>query len=100
MKEQIERIKKQELNLDKTTEVVQQLEKAVQAWKNQLPQFQELMEYYKSEDWLIDKEASDKGSFDGLKCGVLSQDAVYNIYSDQRELNLKIIRVALDYLEN
>lgn len=99
MDKRIENIKKQEANFDKLDAILNQLRTLVDDWESLQPNFKELMDYYGSAQWFEDVEASNKGEFKGIKAGILSEDAVYNLYSAQRTLNFKMIRTALDYLE-
>lgn len=57
------------------------------------------MTYYGSAQWHEDVKASNEAALEGVKCGVLSKDAVHDLYGEQRALNLKMKRMALDYLE-
>lgn len=96
---QIENIQNQEAALDKGTELVRNLETLIAEWQRFQPDFNELMAYYGSAQWHEDVKASNEGALEDVKCGVLSEDAVHDLYGDQRALNLKMMRVALDYLE-
>lgn len=69
-------------------------------WKRAVPKYQELMNYYNSSDWFQDVERSNKGEFRNMKAGILSQDAVYDLGQAERTLMLKMIRTALESLED
>lgn len=99
MKNRVENIQKQEENLDKIEEALEELQSALKKWKQVRPCFDELMAYYNSPQWQEDCEADSKGAFVDLKRGVLSQDAVYDIYHRERNLSLELIRTALESLE-
>ncbi len=99
MNKRIANIQKQEAALDKGLELVRSLEMLIAEWQRYQPDFSDLMAYYGSEQWHEDVKASDEGALDDVKCGVLSEDAVYELYGDQRTLNLKMMQVALDYLK-
>lgn len=99
MENRIAKIQEQEKNLNQANEVLDELEALVKNWQNFFPQFNELMNYYNSSQWHDDFQESNRGTFKDFPCGVLSEDAVYDMYHRQRTLNLKIIRVALDYLQ-
>ena len=96
---QIANIQKQEAALDKGAEIVRNLEALIAEWQHFQPDFNELMTYYSSAQWHEDVKASNEGALEGVKCGVLSEDAVHDLYGEQRALNLKMMRVALGYLE-
>lgn len=99
MHKQIENIKRQEVILNKGTELVSRLEALLQQWKEYQPEFRQLMDYYQSPQWEKDYHESNEGKFKDFPCGVLSQDTVYDLYSDQRTLTFEIMRVGLNYLE-
>ncbi|WP_298052885.1 DUF4298 domain-containing protein [uncultured Paenalcaligenes sp.] len=99
MTKQIANIQHQEAILDNGAELVRNLEALIAEWQRFQPDFSELMAYYGSAQWHEDVKARDEGALDSVKCGVLSEDAVYELYGEQRALNLKMMRVALGYLE-
>lgn len=100
MQKRIEDIKRQETFLNKGTELVNRMEALLQEWKEYQPEFRKLMDYYQSPQWMEDFRDSNEGMFEDFPCGVLSQDAVYDLYSEQRTLNFEMIRVGLSYLED
>lgn len=93
-------IKEHEAALDRMQQLVERMNTVVMEWEQCLPEFKKLMAYYGSEQWHEDVQASNEGALEGVKCGVLSQDAVYNLYAEQRALHFKMMRLALDYLES
>lgn len=99
MSKQVANIQHQEASLDRGAELVRRLEALIAEWQRFQPDFSELMAYYGSAQWHEDVKASNEGALEGVKCGVLSEDAVHDLYGEQRALNLKMMRVALDYLE-
>ena len=99
MNKKIANIQQKEAILDKGEELVRRLETLIAEWERFHPEFKELMAYYGSAQWHEDVQACDEGALEGVKCGVLSEDAVYELYGEQRTLNFKMIRAALDYLE-
>lgn len=99
MKDRIENIQKHELSLNRANELLNKLETIIEEWKKFNPNFLELMEYYQSPEWMEDFDAGNKGVFKDINCGILSEDGIFNMFQRQRELNFKMIRVALNYLE-
>lgn len=86
-KEQIERIHTMEQNLDGAVLAVKQLDTALEAYEAILPGLKRLMEYYEGAQWRKDYEDDEAGKLPAdLKRGVLSEDAVYNLLCDVREL--------------
>lgn len=99
MDKRIKNIEQQENTLDKAEILIEQLENLIYKWENLHPDFTKLMDYYGSTEWIKDMEESNQGVFEDIKCGVLSEDAVYNLYTRQRNLNFRMVRIAIDYLE-
>ena len=89
----IERITKNEEKLDKILLSVKKLEEALEEFKNNQKILEELNEYYGSEDWFKDKEAYEKGEISDIKAGVLSEDAIWNLNEDIKELQIEMNKV-------
>lgn len=63
--------------------LIEDLNRACSAWEAMLPAYRRLSDYYQSEQWMADHEASNAGELpEGLLCGVLSEDAVYDLFID------------------
>jgi len=85
--EQILRIEKAEAQLDRAVRVLGELERALENYIASKADIAELIEYYDSPEWLCDYDDSNEGKLpNGLKCGVLSQDAVFDMLSDRERL--------------
>ncbi len=88
--DQITRIAQMENNLNEAEAVVSALTQILEKFKPLLGQLEtcrskvaELSKYYGSAEWFADKEDSDNGKLpENLRCGVLSEDAVYNLLAD------------------
>ena len=57
-----------------------------------------LRDYYQSQTYMEDLDLSNKGYFDGIPCGVLSEDRVYNLLFDRPNLASQLRELA-DMLE-
>ena len=96
----IERIKRMEKALDACYATVKNLSEAVQSYADVQKQYQELTDYYFGPDWLHDLDADRDGLLPrDLKRGVLSEDAVYDLVTDNDAL-LAMLRELLSTLEN
>ena len=81
--EQVERIEYMEKILNEGTAAVLALRRALEAYAALSPRLAELFDYYGSELWFADLEDDNAGRLpEGLRRGVLSEDAVYNLISD------------------
>lgn len=84
---QLERIARMEQALDASAEAVSALVSALERYQQTLPALQSLTEYYSSPLWMADFEADEMGLLPAdLKRGVLSEDAVWNLLADHRNL--------------
>ena len=85
--EQIERITVNEARLDRCTAALAILEQALQGYADVQQDLLDLESYYESPTWISDKDAQEKWALPAdLKCGVLSEDAVFNMLTDNKEL--------------
>ena len=86
-KEQIARIRKMERRLDRATAAVKRLPMALDKYEDALLDIAALDEYYGSEAWRQDYADDEAGLLpEGMKRGVLSEDGIWNILVDSREL--------------
>lgn len=100
MQDRLENLRKMERILNKVNEAVRVLNNACETWEKLFPEYRELSDYYGSEQWHADRETYDLKQFPEREpCGVLSEDAVYNLFIDQRETALYIAKTALKALE-
>ncbi len=95
---QIQRITNMEKHLDEAqetvsacAEVLEQLEPLLKQYEACQSKITELSQYYGSAEWFADKEDSDNGKLPkNLRCGVLSEDAVYNLLADYDALTKRL----------
>lgn len=104
---QMQRITHMEKNLDNAREIVsecivalEQLEPLLKQYEACLPKIEELSQYYGSVEWFADKEDSDSGRLPGdLKCGVLSEDLVYDLLSENDALGRRLEELGRNIME-
>ncbi len=83
----VERIKKMERYLDEVSETWNHCPKEVSKDADIQKKVQELTQYLDGGQWLQDYEADERGELPAdLKCGVLSQDALYNLLCEIEEV--------------
>lgn len=84
----IDRITHMEALFDKSEEVVRRLETALEDFAALQPAIAELEGYYTSAQWRKDFEADEAGKLPkDLKRGVLSEDGLWNLLGDYKELS-------------
>ena len=90
---QIERIEKMEKLMDESSIAIKEMEKCLNRFSRVQKKIDELADYYFSSDWKKDFEDDEKGKFSkDLKRGVLSEDGLYNLISDNDDLLKKMER--------
>ncbi|MBQ1632158.1 MAG: DUF4298 domain-containing protein [Clostridia bacterium] len=88
---QIERIEKMEQYLNESEQAVRALSEALERYEKVQPSLKKLTDYYGSTLWMKDYEDDEAGKLpEGLKRGVLSEDAVYDLLTDHHELVLRM----------
>ena len=98
--EQIERIKQMELHLDRASSAVMQLSAALDNYIDVQKSISALDEYYSSDDWKQDYADDEAGLLPpNLRRGVLSEDAVWNLLSDTKEMNIRLLETVLEILK-
>jgi len=90
---QIERIKQMEHYLDSASQAVMRLSAALDDYEAVQEAITQLAAYYRSDDWKHDFADDEQGRLpQDLKRGVLSEDAIWNLLEDCRELNERMQR--------
>ena len=86
--EQIKRIQQMERRLDTALAAVKRLTAALDKWEAAQEAISALGEYYESDLWKQDFADDEAGLLPAdLKRGVLSEDGIWNLLVDVRELN-------------
>ena len=84
---QTERISHMEKCLDDSRKAVDSLAHALEMYRDVQGKLRELSSYYGGEEWRKDFADDEAGRLPaGLKRGVLSEDAVYDLLNDNREI--------------
>ena len=99
--DRINRVEKMEEILAEHRAVLESTEKALKEYEEHQKSFNELMDYYSSQDWFDDVEASNAGKIPfKVSQEVLSEDSVYDMYGENRNLALDFLKVATKVLSN
>lgn len=94
---QTERIREMELRMDKASAAVMQLSAALDGYIAVQEAIRELSAYYGSQEWKQDLADDEAGRLpQGMKRGVLSEDGIWNLLEDNKELQARIKAMAAD----
>ena len=79
----VKRVREMEARFDKVSRVLEALEEAISEFKASKDDLDALRNYMNSGQWLKDYEADEAGMIPaGIKRGVLSEDALYDLLQD------------------
>lgn len=96
----IERIEMMERALDASKVAVKKLFEAMDEYEGAQKALKSLFDYYGSALWMQDYEADEAGKLPKeLKRGVLSEDAVYDLITEHRELMARLSKAVTAALE-
>ena len=99
--EQIERIREMENCLDASEKAIRELSEALSVYEEAQTRYRTLSDYYGSELWMKDYEDDEAGKLPkDLKRGVLSEDAAYDLITENRELLVRMLRLVTGALES
>lgn len=99
--EREERIKKMEEVLDHSAELVEKTERILRELEEYKKEYYKLVNYYYSEDWRKDVEAYNQNLISqDLKCGVLTEDAIYDLIGERYNLGISMLEQATDMIKN
>jgi hypothetical protein len=90
-KKQLARIRLMERHLNRATAAVKRLEAALDKWEDAQEAIAALEEYYGSDLWKQDLADDEAGRLPAdLKRGVLSEDGIWNLLTDARDLTTRL----------
>lgn len=90
-KKQLARIRLMERRLNRATAAVKRLEAALDKWEDAQEAIAALDEYYGSDLWKQDLADDEAGRLPAdLKRGVLSEDGIWNLLTDARDLTTRL----------
>ena len=97
----IQRITEMESYLDASQEAVRKLSEVLSEYEDIQTCLKKLGDYYESNQWMKDYEADEAGKLPkDLKRGVLSEDAVYDLLTENRELTVRMLATVTRALQN
>lgn len=90
--EQLERIQKMEERLNKYAQVLADAQKALAELERCQSDYIQLRDYYTGQNFFDDLEYSNSPEFPGnIACGILSEDAVYDLMGDHFETAINLL---------
>ena len=90
-KEQLQRIRQMERHLVRAASALKRLSSALDKYEEAKADIAALASYYGSNDWNQDFAADEAGRLPkNLKRGVLSEDGIWNLLEEHRELQNRI----------
>lgn len=90
-KEKLQRIRKMEQHLVRAASALKRLSSALDKYEEAKADIAALASYYGSNDWKQDFAADEAGLLPkNLKRGVLSEDGIWNLLEEHRELQNRI----------
>ena len=90
-------LKKNEERLDNINNCIKNVENALEEFKKNKKNINLLNKYYGSANWFKDKKKKKKNEIPKLKAGVLSEDAVWNMNDDIKELILEMKSIVKNF---
>ena len=101
MEKRIEYIEQMENNLNDCMEILRKYEDILAQFRDVQKKISALSEYYGSAQWHQDFEDSENGRLPAdLQCGVLTEDAVWNLLTDNKQLTVEMLETAVQILKN
>lgn len=98
--EQLERIQKMEEHLNKYAQVLADAQKAIDQLERCQSDYIQLRDYYTGQNFFDDLEYSNSPEFpENIACGVLSEDAVYDLMGDHFETAINLLDLSSSMLK-
>ena len=99
--DQIERITTMEEHLNKASQAVKALSDAIDLYTDAMESIETIDDYLVSDEWQQDFNDSEAGRLPkNLKCGVLSEDGIWNVVDTNRELQAQMLEIVATHLRN
>lgn len=94
-KEKIERIQRMESYLNDYAKTLEETKQAMEQLKEHQESYIQLRDYYSSQVYFDDLELSNQTDFPAdLPCGVLSEDAVYDLLDEHFQMGVELLEIA------
>ena len=99
--DQIDRINKYKYILNNSNQIIKNLEKTINDLNNIQSDIKSLNDYYGSSEWYQDIDDDKLGLLPkDINKGILSEDAIYNLLMNNKEIAIDMLEVATNILKN
>lgn len=95
----MQRIQEMEEKLNHQVDMLRQLEEVAKAYEANQHEYQDLQDYYYSDQYMQDFDAAGRGEYDKIPAGVLSEDAIYNLITDRQQVAIQLLELATKMLK-
>lgn len=86
--------------LNESSEILNELEIVLDRIEQNQNNYNELKEYYGSEEYFRDVEISNNSDeYDDIDCGVLTEDLVYDLIGRSYDISIKMLEIATKTLK-
>ena len=93
--DKIQRIQRMESHLNDYAKTLEDTKKAVDRLKENQESYIQLRDYYSSQAYFDDLDLSNQADFPtDLPCGVLSEDAVYDLLDEHFQMGVELLEIA------
>lgn len=93
--EKYKKVMEMETILDHHDQLLQNLNQVLDEFEKSQKEYQKLRRYYHSEEFLQDVKRADNGEIPpSVKCGVLSEDAVFDLIGDNLQTAIRMLETA------
>ena len=90
-----------EEHLNKASQAVKALNDALDLYTDAMESIEIIDDYLVSDEWQQDFNDSEAGRLPkDLKCGVLSEDGIWNVVDTNRELQAQMLEIVATHLRN
>lgn len=101
MENKIQRIEKMEKILNNHSKNIENLKKQLSIFRESQKDYSKLSKYYSSKEYFSDLESYDRGELpDDLQCGVLSEDAVFDLIGENFNIAIDMLEIATSVIKN
>lgn len=95
----IKRIDEMEKCLDTSIEKIKQFKEALKEYKKVQKQIKKISKYYGSKEWYKDFDDYNDKKISNIKAGVLSEDGIYNVIMENKEIGKELNKLSKEILE-